>query len=184
MKASIRVVIRWYSHFEWAKKRGAGQITTAAFVRLAKQERKQATVNGDGLPRDGCTVADLHDLVKAGRTFGTIYADPPWRYENQGASVSTDHHYRTMTLEELFDLPVAELAAEQSHLHLWTTNSFLRDAFRVIDAWGFHPPCPHRPPFSDMPVERPEGALGAAPPAIGGAPEARPCLRGYDDEGA
>jgi N6-adenosine-specific RNA methylase IME4 len=82
-------------------------------------------------------VADLRDLVRAGKRFGTIFADPPWKYSNQGMRASTDRHYQTMAMEELLPLPVAQLAAEQSHLHLWTTNGFLQDAFRVLDAWGF-----------------------------------------------
>jgi N6-adenosine-specific RNA methylase IME4 len=32
---------------------------------------------------------------------------------------------------------VKALAADASHLHLWTTNAFLRDAFGVMEAWGF-----------------------------------------------
>src|SRR5690606_38913847 len=46
-------------------------------------------------------------------------------------------HYRTMPLDEICAEPVASLAAELAHLHLWTTNGFLREAFAVIDAWGF-----------------------------------------------
>ena len=42
-----------------------------------------------------------------------------------------------MSVEAICDEPVAQLAAVNAHLHLWTTNAFLRDAFRVIDAWGF-----------------------------------------------
>ena len=34
-------------------------------------------------------------------------------------------------------MPVAALGAESSHLHLWTTNAFLFDAKRVIEAWGY-----------------------------------------------
>lgn len=42
-----------------------------------------------------------------------------------------------MTLDQICAEPVEQLAAENAHLHLWTTNAFLRDAFQVIDAWGF-----------------------------------------------
>jgi N6-adenosine-specific RNA methylase IME4 len=28
-------------------------------------------------------------------------------------------------------------AADDSHLYLWTTNGFLRQAFDIVDAWGF-----------------------------------------------
>jgi len=73
----------------------------------------------------------------AGQKFGTIYADPPWAYSNQGTRASTGNHYGTMSIPDLCAMPIADLAADDSHLHLWTTNAFMRDAFSVIDAWGF-----------------------------------------------
>jgi N6-adenosine-specific RNA methylase IME4 len=90
----------------------------------------------------GTTVTDLADLVAVGAKFGCIYADPPWLYGNQATRGATDNHYPTMTLDAIAAEPVAELAAEDCHLHLWTTNGFLPDAFRVIEAWGFaHKSC-------------------------------------------
>lgn len=80
---------------------------------------------------------DLESLVSAGERFGTIYADPPWRYGNQATRSATDTVYETMTVDEICALPVASLAGDNAHLHLWTTNAFLFDAKRVIEAWGF-----------------------------------------------
>lgn len=77
------------------------------------------------------------DLAGIAKRFGCIYADPPWSYGNQATRAATGNHYRTMTLEELCAMPVGELAAPNAQLHLWTTSSFLFDAKRVIDAWGF-----------------------------------------------
>jgi N6-adenosine-specific RNA methylase IME4 len=42
-----------------------------------------------------------------------------------------------MSIEQICRLPVKDRAKPKSHLWLWTTNSFLREAFDVIDAWGF-----------------------------------------------
>jgi N6-adenosine-specific RNA methylase IME4 len=42
-----------------------------------------------------------------------------------------------MTVEAIAKLPVRELAADQSHLHLWSTHSFLFDAKAVMESWGF-----------------------------------------------
>lgn len=85
---------------------------------------------------DDCKTAEsLFDLC--GMKFGTVYADPPWQYGNQATRASTDDHYGTMTVDDLCLMPVADLAADDAHLHLWTTNGFLPDAFRVISAWGF-----------------------------------------------
>lgn len=90
---------------------------------------------------DCCTISDLDKLIKKDIRFGTIYADPPWKYENQATRSATSGIYRKdewcMTLDELANLPIAELSAEQAHLHLWTTNVFLPDALELIKTWGF-----------------------------------------------
>jgi N6-adenosine-specific RNA methylase IME4 len=72
-----------------------------------------------------------------GQKFGTIYADPPWAYSNQATRASTGNHYSTMSIEDLCEMPVAQLSADDCHLHLWTTNAFMRESFEVIGAWGF-----------------------------------------------
>lgn len=95
--------------------------------------------------RECCTLDDLHALatrIEAGEVepFGTVYADPPWQYGNQGTRASNTEHYDGETVEWLCDpenMPVARLAAPNSHLHLWTTNAFLFDAKRVMEAWGY-----------------------------------------------
>ena len=113
------------------------ELTTAGVMRAAKQETR-AAVNADILNgADACTVDDLHKLVRAGQKFGTIYVDPPWQYGNQATRASTDNHYPTMTLDEIAALPVKELGAENSHLHLWTTNAFGFESATLLDAWGY-----------------------------------------------
>lgn len=86
---------------------------------------------------DTCEVADLFRLAEMGVKFGTIYADPPWVYDNQGTRAATGNHYGGMSVEELRALPIAELAADDAHLHLWTTNAFLFECPRIFEAWGF-----------------------------------------------
>lgn len=81
------------------------------------------------------SVSDLKAL--AGQQFPAIYADPPWDYSNRASRGAAVNHYPTMSVAEICAEPIRELAAERSHLHLWTTNAFLRPAFDVIEAWGF-----------------------------------------------
>lgn len=71
--------------------------------------------------------------------YNIIYADPPWPYNNPQ---STDPSrggktYATMTLEQIKQLPVQRIAAPDCVLFLWATMPKLREAFEVIDAWGF-----------------------------------------------
>jgi len=85
----------------------------------------------------GCTTDDLRRLADRGLRFGTVYADPPWPYQNQATRGATGRHYPAMSIDEMAALPIAELAADASHLHLWTTNAFLFESHRLIGAWGF-----------------------------------------------
>jgi N6-adenosine-specific RNA methylase IME4 len=82
--------------------------------------------------------ADLAALVSAGCKFGTIYADPPWRYEKTVGRAACSKHYDTMSIPELCAMPVRELATNDAHLHLWVTNAFLFESHKLLDAWGFN----------------------------------------------
>ena len=82
-------------------------------------------------------------LRKCGtKKFGTILADPPWRFQNSTGKVAPEHHrlsrYGTMTLEDICDLPVSSVAADTSHLYLWVPNALLADGLAVMNAWGFN----------------------------------------------
>jgi hypothetical protein len=73
----------------------------------------------------------------AGQTFGTILADPPWRFVNRTGKVAPEHkrlsRYETMTLGEIKALPVADFAADKSHLYLWTPNALVADGIPFTD---------------------------------------------------
>ena len=74
------------------------------------------------------------------KKYGVILADPPWAFRawsEKGKGRSAEQHYPTMDLESIKALPVANLAAEDCVLFLWATFPMLREAFAVIDAWGF-----------------------------------------------
>ena len=71
--------------------------------------------------------------------YRVIYADPPWQYnadfmDKYGHAKS---HYSTMSIEELCNLPVADIRADDCVLFMWTTSPKLEQAFEVIKAWGF-----------------------------------------------
>jgi hypothetical protein len=53
---------------------------------------KAAQKAGAMLPSgETCTVQDLWALVDKGCRFGTLYADPPWQYDNQSTRAATVH---------------------------------------------------------------------------------------------
>ena len=77
----------------------------------------------------------------AGKTYRTIYADPPWQFQNRTGKVAPEHkrlkRYETMSLDEIKRLPVSEAAGEKSHLYLWVPNALLPEGLEIMKAWGF-----------------------------------------------
>ena len=80
------------------------------------------------------------------KKYKTIVADPPWKYGKWGvgskkAMVQTKEAepmpYVTMSVEDICNLPVGDLAEDNCDLYLWTTQKYLPDAFTVMKAWGF-----------------------------------------------
>lgn len=75
--------------------------------------------------------------------YAIIYADPPWQY-NSGDQHGTEEqdtvlgtHYPSMSLDDICDLPEANLAATDCVLFLWATSPTLEEALQVLRAWGF-----------------------------------------------
>ena len=87
------------------------------------------------------TAADSLLQFAGGKTYSTIYADPPWQFQNRTGKVAPEHRrlarYATMKLEEIKALPVASLARDKSHLYLWIPNALLPEGLEVMKAWGF-----------------------------------------------
>ena len=74
------------------------------------------------------------------KKYKVIYADPPWAYKvwsKKGAGRSAESHYPTMDIASIKALPVGELADKDCALFLWITFPMLREAWGVMDAWGF-----------------------------------------------
>lgn len=82
------------------------------------------------------------DLLHRGLgRFGTILADPPWRFFNRTGKMAPEHkrlsRYLTMTLQEIMELPVAQLALPKGHLYLWIPNALILEGLEVMKRWGF-----------------------------------------------
>jgi N6-adenosine-specific RNA methylase IME4 len=72
--------------------------------------------------------SDLLDFVGRSR-FATILADPPWQFLNRTGKIAPEHRrlsrYGTMSLDEIKELPVADIAKPTAHLYLWVPNALL-----------------------------------------------------------
>jgi N6-adenosine-specific RNA methylase IME4 len=73
--------------------------------------------------------------------FGTILADPPWKFMNRTGKMAPEHkrlfRYHTMTNEEILTMPVGDLALPKSHLYLWVPNALIDLGLQVVKSWGF-----------------------------------------------
>lgn len=105
------------------------ELTLASALRVAKDRERHAEVVR--------LRAVDPEPVREVRTFATVVADPPWKYDNKATRAAAEDHYPTMTVEELCAIPVDDWTNDEAHLYLWTTNGFLRQAFDVLSAWGF-----------------------------------------------
>ena len=74
--------------------------------------------------------------------YRIIYADVPWKYSDtceDGAiqGKGADKHYPVMSIQELCELPIIDLADDNSVLFFWVTSPILAECWPVIEAWGF-----------------------------------------------
>jgi N6-adenosine-specific RNA methylase IME4/ParB-like chromosome segregation protein Spo0J len=138
------------AHFA-AKLAGVSQATVERAKKLlqaAKQDAQAKALLTEAEAGRTTVVHALRILQKAAVTeaaklpsnkYRVIYADPPWKYGDQltEAYGGTEYHYPAMSIAELRALPVAGLAETNAVLFLWVTAPLLKDAFSVIEAWGF-----------------------------------------------
>ena len=74
------------------------------------------------------------------KKYEIIYADPPWSFKafsSKGNGRSAENHYSTMSIEDIANLPIQNIAAENAVLFMWVTYPTMERAFEVIKAWGF-----------------------------------------------
>ncbi len=69
--------------------------------------------------------------------YDLIYADPPWRYNDNNTRGAAEHHYDSMSAEELQGMDIKRLSKENSALAMWTTFPLLKDSLSVMEAWSF-----------------------------------------------
>jgi len=74
------------------------------------------------------------------QAYDLIMADPPWHFElysEKGEEKSPQAQYATMSLDEIAALPVADLAAPDCLLWLWSTAPLLDQQIAIARRWGF-----------------------------------------------
>ena len=72
------------------------------------------------------------------KKYQIIYADPPWPYDENWGNGAVKHHYESMSMKELLELPIPKITDQDCHLYLWYTNSFVKEAHELCEKWGFN----------------------------------------------
>jgi len=135
---------------EIAKMAGVGHSTAEqydAIQRKGTEEQKAQVDAGESSIKKVYTQIQKAERLEKNQAtewpkgkYRVIYADPPWKYGderaggNHGGAID---HYPTMSLQELSDMPVDELAEDDAVLFMWATSPQLEDSFRLLNCWGF-----------------------------------------------
>ena len=118
----------------WAELRGEVEAdpaavvpTRAALIREARQNRhgEAAKLRADPPP------------AAVGR-YATVVIDPPWpiaRIDRSARPGQSGFDYPTMSLDEIGDLPIPGLLADDAWVLLWTTQKFLPSCFGLLEDW-------------------------------------------------
>jgi N6-adenosine-specific RNA methylase IME4 len=76
--------------------------------------------------------------MEQNKKYQIIYADPAWSYQNSKVpQAGVDAQYKTMSLEDIKNLPVQEIADDNCVLFMWVTFPMLLEGLEVINSWGF-----------------------------------------------
>ena len=81
------------------------------------------------------TIENLQRFTQ-GKKYNTIYADPPWQFQNRTGKVAPEHkrltRYETMTISEIKKLPIEDFLKKQGRFkHLFKKeNEYLIEEFQ------------------------------------------------------
>jgi N6-adenosine-specific RNA methylase IME4 len=77
------------------------------------------------------------------KKYQIIYADPPWKFNNRAYQdndrepIEPNAYYKIMETQDICNLPIKNIRANDSALFIWTTDAHLPDCLQVMSAWGF-----------------------------------------------
>ena len=77
------------------------------------------------------------DIFNTDKKYDIIYADPPWQYKDKSCDGACEKYYHTLSVEQICELPISRLAEKDCVLFIWATYPQMKEALKVIEAWGF-----------------------------------------------
>ena len=80
--------------------------------------------------------------MEINKKYNIIYADPPWKYNSRNNKKTKfgggcDGHYKTLSKEEIWNLPIDKISDDNCYLFLWVTFPKLLKGIETIKQWGF-----------------------------------------------
>jgi len=94
---------------------------------------------GNVSPTFGNTV--LPAAVGSQTKYQIVYADPAWTFktysEKGKEKKSAENHYKCMTIDDIYNLPINEITDDNCVLFLWVTMPLLQEGLETIKRWGF-----------------------------------------------
>lgn len=79
-------------------------------------------------------------MASEGKKYQVIYADPAWDVKKIKRKVrpnQVEFDYKTMSVEEIKNMPIASMTDDNAVCFIWTTQSYLPHTFEILKAWGF-----------------------------------------------
>lgn len=79
------------------------------------------------------------DIYNTNNKYSIIYADPPWKYndESSKASRTVNLQYDTMKTKDMFNFPINKISANNSVCFMWATYPKLKESIELLEKWGF-----------------------------------------------
>jgi len=77
------------------------------------------------------------------KKYNIIYADPAWKFgnsvyqDNGRKSRELNRQYDTMYINQIKELPIENISADDCALFMWVTDFHLPFAFELFEKWGF-----------------------------------------------
>lgn len=71
------------------------------------------------------------------KKYKIVYADPAWSYSDKKCNGNALDHYKTMSLQDICNLPVGGVTNKDCVLFMWATYPMLKEALLVGESWGF-----------------------------------------------
>ena len=74
------------------------------------------------------------------KKYSVITVDPPWPIKKNKRKVrpnQSEMDYKNMSVADITDLPINEIAGDNSVCFLWTIQKYLPLSFDILGKWGF-----------------------------------------------